>query len=793
MQTQSPFLSVQSFLVEEAPIDRQVEDLAPPSSSPFLSLYEFEEGSGPVEPESEELAAFLSELQDEEFDEAIYELAAEANDLYGSQLVNEQGEKSATAYETERVLAQHFEPLASEVEALLEAVEKRWGEREAATIPEGEIDTFLDEYRAQTDLSPSFEFFFKKIGRAIKKVAKKAVNLAKKGVRFVGKFALGPLLKKIKALIRPLLKRVLRFAIGKLPVALQPVAKQLAAKIGVLKELEDEEADSGLAAEASGDATSIQMGFNGQLANLLFASSEVEQDAEVAQVISSAQAPADDTLGELDSARDRFVQQLGQLKDGEDPTPQLEEFIPAILPALKVGIKLIGRKRVVNVLANLLAKLIRKLVGPQHAPALSKAMVDAGLRLINLEVTAQDEARAAGSAVAATVEETVRRVAALPDYVLDSQELFEASALEAFEQAAAANLPVRLPEQIYRKRPGLREAIVIRGTWMLKPLRGRARYKKFSKIAPVRITPQKAQAIQTFGGEPLAEFLEEQLGLEPGEEVEGNVHLFEATPGTMLSEVGRLEETTPGLGSSEAYAQFHPLTPDAAGLLLSEPGLGHEADPRSLANSYNTDIGQRFYYLEIPGKRPLQTPVLGGQARGRRRTRVRLALDFRADQIRVFLYLSEIRAQQIAVKLRQQAHIGQVASFLHGLIERGLRSALAGGFGRLKIIHEAVTPDQWLPALRRLPSLVPQVLLRRLNQWVMQGLLARLKEQTPRFLAAANEPADGVTLVLTISNPPGFPQLRQALKGKAISLAGLKVSDGTPAVSIRIAPGYANE
>jgi hypothetical protein len=395
MQTQAPFLNVQSFLAEEMPSDRQpVGSLT--QISPFLSVYELEEGEGPVESEVEEYAAFLSELQDEEFDEALYEIASEAAGLYEARIEQEATESPGSTYEAERILERHFDPLAGEVEALLEAMQRRWSDQDPATISESEIDSFVDEYRTQGDLSPSFEHFFRKFGRALKKVAKKAIGLAKKGIRFVGKFALGPLLKKVKALIRPLLKRVLRFAIGKLPVALRPVATKLAAKLGLAPKPEKSKAGAEPAASSgAADVADVQTEFNVQLANLLFASSEVEQEAEVAQVISASQTPASDTLTALDTARERFVGQLGELKDGEDPTPQLEEFIPVILPALKLGIKLIGRKRVVTFLAKLLAQLVQKFVGPQHASALSQAMVDAGLRLISLEVTAQDEARAA--------------------------------------------------------------------------------------------------------------------------------------------------------------------------------------------------------------------------------------------------------------------------------------------------------------------------------------------------------------------------------------------------------------
>ena len=215
---------------------------------------------------------------------------------------------------------------------------------------------------------------------------------------------------------------------------MQPAARTLAARLGVSLELEEEGED-----EAASGVEAIQHEFNQQVADLLFATSEVKQDLEVSRAVSESQVATENPLGELDRAREQFIRELGQLKEGEDPTPLLEEFIPAVLPVLKLGLKLAGRKRVVNFLAKLVSKLIVKFVGPQYAAALSQAMVDAGLRLIHLETTPQDETQAAGSAVAGTVEDTVRRVAALPEYILDNQELLEAFALEAFEQAAAAN------------------------------------------------------------------------------------------------------------------------------------------------------------------------------------------------------------------------------------------------------------------------------------------------------------------------------------------------------------------
>ena len=229
----------------------------------------------------------------------------------------------------------------------------------------------------------------------------------------------------------------------------------------------------------------------------------------------------------------------------------------------------------------------------------------------------------------------------------------------------------------------------------MMPRGRRKKYKKFSRKIPTRITPHKVSAVETFEGIPLEEFLEEKLGIAPGEEVEAIVHLYESIPGTQLTDISRLEENSLGLNTQDGYEQLHPLTPDAAGLLLGEPELGRDTDPRHLVDPYSTTVGQRFYYLEVPGKRPLMTPVMPGQTKMRRATKSRVILDFPKNEIKFFLFLSEIRAQEIAVKLRQHTHIGVVMAHLQKPIERGLRRALTDSSGRLKIVHEAVTPDQW--------------------------------------------------------------------------------------------------
>lgn len=785
MSKQAPFLDVSSFIPEET--SQELLETAAPPNSPFLSLYESEEAGGLIDPEAEEYAIFLNELYDEEFHEALAGLVEEAAAIYETQFLHQHEDPQTTGYQAERLLTQHFAPLVAEAEAMFEALAREFSQRDPNTLTEAEIETIIDGYQPSTSLNPAFEHW-----GFLKKMAKKAVGLAKKGISAAAKLGLGPILNRLKALVQPLLKRVIQTAIGKLPAALQPIAKNLAERAPFLKEFEeshDHESNSA----GTCNVCRIQHEFNQQVANLLFAPSEVEQDLEVARVLTEQQVADSYPLAELDRAREQFVENLRRLKEGEDPTPHVENFIPLLLPALRLGLKLAGRPGVVNFLAGLLARLIQKFVDPQHAKALSQAIVDAGLRLLQLEAVPEDESRAAASAVAATLEETVQRVAALPDYVLDNQELLEGFALEAFEQAAAANLPAVLPEETYRKRPHLKEARKLRGVWVTMPGGQKKRYKKFSRKVSSKITPHKASELETFEGISLEEFLEEELGIAPGEEVEAVVHLYEAIPGTRLPELARLEENTPGLGAPEGYKQLQPLTREAAELLLGEPDLGREVDPEHTAGPHTPIPGQRFYYLEVAGKKPLTTPGPAGRAKKRRPTRVRLILDFPKNEIRVYLFLGEIRAQEIAVKLRQHTHVGAVAARLGRIMERGLRRAFSGGFGRLKILHEAVTPGKGSSALRRLPSLVSQVLMGRLQEWILKGLADHLKQRAEEFIKAAEDTADGVTVVITLGNPPGFPQLRQALKGKVLAPGSLKMADGAPAVNIKITPGYRHE
>ena len=785
---QAPFLDFKSFVAKENETQETAVRNVPSVGSPFISVYESGEGESEYEdPNREAYSSIVNELYDEEFDEALFELLTDARDLHHEHIVS-----GLSDFESEQALTQHFSQLIRESEAMVGAMARQFGSGGEA-VTDRELELFVDNYSPSGSLSPAFENFFgklfKKIGSAVKTVARTAWQ----GAKGLG---LGFVLDKIKALIKPLLNKVLQAAIGRLPIPLQPVAQKLAERLGLAQPSPAPAAESaGSPVQETGapGVTEMQLEFNQQIAEALLAQDEVELNSEVASIRSGSNTPANPVFSELDQARENFIQELENLKEGESPEPHIQNFLPAILPALKIGIGLIGRPKVVNFLAQLLAKLISKLIGPEQAPALSQAIVDAGLKFINLEMSEQEKSSLGASAVAATVEETVNRVASLPEHILDNQELLEGFALEAFEQAAAANLPAVLSEATYRHRPDLLEGGV-NAAWLLLPLRGRKRYKRCSRVFKVRITPHMAEELESFEGAPISEYLQDQLGLPEGAEVEAEVHLYETLPGTTAADIARSENQTAGLGASDeaTVSQLHPLTQEAAGVLLGKPGLGRAlpsgSDVRNLAT------GQRMYHLGIKGHRALTHPGKLGRKHVRRLIHINLTLDGTTDQITVCVFISEVKAQKMAVRLRQQAHAGSLAVGFHRFLSHRLGAVLHGKHPkRLKVVYAGLAPGPSIAsALQRLPSVVPRIFVKKIKEWLLHGFTDFIKTQPQKFIAAAEDPADGVTLRFTIEHPQGLKELCQALVDK---LPGAKVADAVsqgsrPMVRVEVFPGH---
>ena len=791
----APFLDATSFNVTPAaePLPASIRPSVP-ARSPFLSVYESSDGEAAfADPVREAFASLVNELHDEEFEDALHELRCRARAMHDGQLAS--GKPRA---EADRLVTQHFSQLIEASEAAVDSMAREFVPREQGGIVEHEIDSFVEGYTPSSPLDPEFEQFFgswiKKLGRA----AKAAAGKAWQGLKKIG---LGPFFNQIKRVVRPLLKRVLEWALGKLPVPLQPAAQRLAQKLGFTVAVPAQPSADAAGAAApdsagspvqppAGDgAASPQQELNEHIAAALLAQDEVELELESVQFAQPSGGLAKPAFAELEDARERFIGELEALAPDESAAPHIQNFLPAVLPALRVGIRLVGRPRVVDFLANLLAGLIAKLIGPEQAPALSNAIVDAGLKLMTLEMSGAQEARLAPAAVAATVEETIGRVASLPDEVLDNPELLEGYALEAFEQAAAANLPAVLSEATYRQRPDLLEAGVNAG-WVLLPLRGPKRYKRCTRAFRVTVSPHLAEEVESFEGATLAEHLQDHFGVDEGEQVEGEMYLYEALPGSELADVARGERETlgPGLSDEANAAQLQLLTPQAAGSLLGRPGLGR-ALPGGLAGP-GLAAGQRLFHLAT-GRRML----LGRGRRPRRHLHLNLTLDAVQDQMRVCLFLSEVRAQRLAARLRQATNLGLVTAALHRTLGRRLGRIFSGlAPRRLRIVHAGLRPGQTAAhAVQNLPPVAAQALVAKLSVWLAQAFAAFIKAETARIVAATEDAADGITLAFTIEHPPGLKALGQALveRGAAgTAIAEAVLQGAAPAVRVDVFAGH---
>jgi hypothetical protein len=791
----APFLDATSFAAAEVAEPSTSMRPGAPARSPFLSVYESNDGMvSHADPVREAFAALVGELHDEAFDEALHELQCRARAMHDGQLAA--GKPRA---EADRLVAQHFSQLIEASEAAVDSMAREFVPRELGGIVDHEIDSFVEGYTPASPLDPEFEQFFgglvKKIGRA----AKAAAGKAWQGLKKIG---LGPFFNQIKRVIRPLLKRVLEWAIGKLPVPLQPVAQRLAQKLGFAAPAPaqpsadaadptavPDSAGSPVQPAAGDDAVSPQQELNEHIAAALLAQDEVELELESVQFAQPSGGMAKPVFAELEDARERFIGELESLAADESAAPHIENFVPAVLAALRVGIRLAGRPRVVNFLAKLVAKLIAKLIGPEQAPALSQAIVDAGLKLMTLEMSQTQTARLGPAAVAATVEETIGRVASLPDEVLDNPELLEGYALEAFEQAAAANLPAVLSEATYRQRPDLLEAGVNAG-WVLLPLRGPKRYKRCTRTWKVVVSPHVAEEVESFEGAPLADHLQDQFGVDEGEQVEGEMVLYEALPGSQLADIARGERETlgPGLSDEANATQLHLLTPQAAASLLGKPGLGR-ALPSGVGGP-GLAAGQRLFHLAT-GRRML----LGHRRRPRRRLHVNLTLDAVQDQMRVCVFLSEVKAQRLAARLRQANNLGLVTAAMQRALGRRLGRIFSGQApNRLRLVHAGLRPGQSaVQALQNLPPVATQAMVAKLQVWLAQAFAAFIKADTARIVTATEDAADGITLAFTLEHPPGLKALGQALvaRGDAGTAIADAISQGAaPTVKVDVFAGH---
>jgi len=758
-------------------------------TSPFLPGESGESSeTEALTPEAGAFSEITAELKDTLFREALEQLADEALEAHPSLHSGEYGDRETRDLAAERTLNEHFQPLADQAEALLDRFFERLEGFEAETLTDSELERISDEVMPTgTSISPASEQFLGGLLRKARGLVSGAVNLAKRGVTgainlagkglaAVGKLALGPLLKPLKMLGKFLLKHVVKFALNQLPPTLRPLAQKLSDRlfraIGETHEGEGEAQEQGESEmPAAADAARLEAEFDVHAAQLLFTADEAEVD-HLVSTYGEGEARSF-ALEELDDARARLVKELSGMQPGENVQPVMEQFVQAIWPAVKLAITVIGRPKVVKFLGDLLSKLIKPLIGADAGALLAPAIADAGLRIFGFETTAADPRVIAAEALAATVEETVHAVAALPSHVLDHETLLGEAVQEAFENAAASYFP----NSVIKLE--LRESAERNGMWSRMGDRsGKKRYAKYSDAMPVEIPHRLAGTIDSFGNRSLHDHLRDHHGVHDGRPFKGKMTLYQALPGTRGSTIARAE--------GFPVSQLHPLTPQAAGALLG-PGaaLGMRPTPPGYLHSpQHLHVNQRLYRLEPQHHR--HHPHV-------RSVHSEIAINLLRGEIRLWLYLSEPLCQRIAADLSKPNHAALAFAHMKRLLRRtthGLRHAAAHRHLPHGLIVVADAPNlhgnapHWLQhAGHRLGV--------KIDHWAAIQVAQYLQNNAQEFKRESASHHDGVTLRITMTRVPGLHALRLASQGKHVKeLAQGSWPAGTPAFHVGLRAGY---
>ncbi len=767
------------------------------AESPFSRTYEATSSNNSLTQAGEEYVNLLSELNDAEFEETIYELANEVEDTWRNKVSNEIAMGSNYIPFATQQANEYFNPMINEAESMIDRVSDHFSGNNLADHSEASIEAFFETLDFNhSQYTPAQEQFFGKIFNKVKSVVKKGVDLAKKGIAAVGKFLpIGIILKKIKGLIKPLLGKVLKFAIGKLPKNLRPHARTFAKKY---LNLETDYENINDATQSEDGLDSIQTELDNHITQLVFSPDESEAENTIMNYESSYEniertnnyeADYSNTQS-LHVARQQFIDELKNLQEGESPAPAIERFLPAAIlalqPIIKIAITIIGRRKVINFLAGLLAKLVGKYVPANVAKPLAASIIDVGMSAIGFEVHETGKTDLAYEAIANTIEETVQNMNSLNEASLNDTEDLAMNLLEAFEQAAADNFPSQyIKEEL---RPTKQKAV-----WVGMPRNMPVKfYKKFTHIYDITIDPQTASAVTTFRGLPLGNFLRDKYGLDTSKPIKAKVHLYETNRGGRLSLISKFEKL-PGLNARQpkAWVQLLPLTKQAASLLLKEPSLGKDTLPRTLATRFRTKAGQRFYYLEIDGARLRIPPVnrskhkhsengQPGTTIESRSADIQAVINFIKSEIKLNYYFSEEDAKTVVEKLNKNDFLGAALSIRQS-VKNVLNDMLIKNISsKVKIVHEAL-PELYLESIndqqeqfaplealgkiagKEIISKLVAKLTDKISSLAYEAVVNFFKARAAEFKEAQAQPQDGVTIKLTWSNIAGMTTIRTVI------------------------------
>jgi hypothetical protein len=272
--------------------------------------------------------------------------------------------------------------------------------------------------------------------------------------------------------------------------------------------------------------------------------------------------------------------------------------------------------------------------------------------------------------------------------------------------------------------------------WVLMP-RGpgrRYRYRKCSRVFPVRIGRQVARAVVLVDGETLEQRLLDEGAT--GWPLEAEVHLYESLPGAHIGHLAASEGEDYAGGAVDP-GEFEELTQQTASLLLNQPGLGRPAGPAGTP--------RRWYRVAVPG-RPRYPK------RRYKRVLVRLLLTGPRPILRVHLRLGERGSHRIGELVAQRADVRLVAGFrslILGVAQRSLPTRIARQFQRTP--GAAVSMEQ------------ARAIAAALGERMVAALSAQLRTLGPSLGAAARDPKAGMTITFEF----GFADRAALAAGRA--------------------------
>jgi hypothetical protein len=694
---------------------------------------------GQDELDTEAADALLAELADEEFEEALNALTDEAACRHLRSTGTWSPSSGAPVLVTTEA-EQWIESVAAEADRVLGNLEAYFADRPADSLRDGEIEAAsgLGEWASTAltgPLAAQDQFLGALLDKA-KKVAAGVTKIAKKGLSAVGRLLpMGPLFGILRKLVGPLLKRVLDKAIGRLPAPLRPLATQLASRLG--GRLGAGEAEGG----EQGSQHNLAEAFDRQVTEIVLAPNE----AAIEQTLAEASAMAGDgyetagsgAIHDLDVARDRLARELADDATGQPPTAQMEQFIPVVMaamPLIRTGVRIVGRQRVENFIAGALARIIQGMLGPQAARLLSRQIASTGLSMLGLEAEADGWPTLGTEALVAAAEDTVRHVMSLPPESLTDELLLETEIQEAFTEAAARHLPavVLRPEVVEGGSAG-EHAI-----WVMMPRATRPcyRYKKYSRIIPVRVTRPMARSVVLAAGETLeSRMLDAGVHSWP---VDGEMEIYELLPGGQLGHVVAFETGDRAAGETEdisaATLEFEELTGMAAAVLARDPRLAATGRwGRPGIPGHGRRPGTRYYRLRF-----------GGQGLRRRHHHLfGLRFDLTAPQPVLCLHLRiGERDAHALVGYLERRDLTQVVSLVRGLVGPAAQQTIARRLEQMLTKHGIpLTPGAGPPLAGRLAD----AMLRAVSQ--------QLPSAAATLTRAAKDPAAGVTLTFGFTFP----------------------------------------